>query len=91
MVKLFIIWTTFVCPNSEVADYSKKAKGEQRFFARNMYSSEYYTKDQLDSVKKEWRDNYTYNKRADACIAFMLQDEDVTDELILKQVMGMHF
>ena len=96
MIKLFVLWTTFICPNSEVADYTKREQGKQRFFTRNLYSSEIYTEKTINKAKQQWRAYYTdkitqskdpfYDK---TCIAFMIQHEDVTDEVLLKYIMRM--
>ncbi len=92
MLKVFIIWTTFICNNGEVANVEQREAGKHRFFSRNLYSSDMYTsKDAVNKAKARWS-NYYIAKRIDdpiSCIAFMIQHEDITDKLILKQVLGL--
>jgi hypothetical protein len=88
---IFVIWTTFVCANGEIANIEKRETGEQRFFSTNLYSSDFYTKSALDKHKDRWREYYTTKRINDPihCIGFMIQTEDVTDELILREFLGM--
>ena len=75
---LFIIWTTFICLNGEIR--ASKGMG----FVGNMYSSNIYTTQaEINSEKERW-----YRIYKGDCIPFMIQHEEISSELILKQILG---
>ena len=91
MFTAFIIWTTFICNGGELADINKREAGEHIFFSKNLYSSEiYFSEKGLNEGKARWQKYYIDSRIEDPkhCSAFMIQHEDISNELILKRVLG---
>lgn len=84
-MKLFILWTTFICSNGTPPTYEMQKRG----FIRNMYSTKVYTElefEKMNQQKDEWRRIYSGGR----CSAFLIQHEEINDKIILKDIMGLY-
>ncbi len=78
----FILWTTFICIGGNIQSTPHRAP--------NMYSSKFYTSiEQVYEAKNKW--NKIYGSKSRRCGAFMVQHEEVTNKLILKDLLGIGF
>lgn len=76
---IFIIWTTFVCLNGEILN--------DPFWTAHMSSSNFYTNMvEVNKEKDKWRSQFKWN-----CAPFMIQHEDVTNQLLLKDLLNIRF
>ena len=83
-MKLFMLWTTFICLNGEVG-----IKGKHPVLSTNMYSSRLFTSmSEVNRIKDDWQKDISSSYVS--CIPFMVQHEDVTNEVILKEILGLY-
>lgn len=76
---LIMLWTTLVCVGGEIRGNA--------FSAANIYSNDLFTSvEEANNRAYLWQ---TRNNRGE-CIQFMIQQEDVTNKLILKHILDLH-
>jgi hypothetical protein len=74
-----MLWTTLVCVGGEIRGNA--------FTAANIYSSDLFTSVEAANERAYlWQ---TRNNRGE-CIQFMVQQEDVTNKLIIKNILGIY-